>query len=96
MNTGKFVNLVCSIAEGDRPVTLQWLLNGMEITHDLGVNIVELNEGSSLLSIKYVSEKHAGNYSCIAKNLAGMDLYSSTLVVNGTKQIKVLMLDIYA
>lgn len=83
LNTGTVVTLPCTLAAGDRPVTLQWLFNGQEINPFLGVKVTELGDASSILSIVSINEKHAGEYSCIAKNEAGMDRHSSTLSVNG-------------
>ena len=73
----------CGLTDGDPPVTIKWLHNGHEVPSALGVNVVKLGELSTVLSISSVSEKHAGNYTCTATNVAGVDSYSSTLVVNG-------------
>lgn len=83
LNTGSVVILPCTLAAADRPVTLQWFLNGKEIPDYLGIKVTELGDTSSILSIGSVTAQHAGEYSCIAKNEAGMDKHSSVLVVNG-------------
>lgn len=40
-----------------------------------------------LLNIDAVSGAHAGNYTCVASNLAGQVDFSAALIVNGTIQI---------
>ncbi|XP_073989855.1 Down syndrome cell adhesion molecule 1 isoform X9 [Rhodnius prolixus] len=85
LNTGQISTLICSLAEGDRPVTLQWLFNGRELYDDrdeIGIKIVQISDGSTLLSINSVEARHAGTYTCVAKNEAGKETYTSNLVVN--------------
>lgn len=83
LNTGTVVTLPCTLAAGDRPVTLQWLFNGQEVNPSLGVKVMDIGDASSILSIISINEKLAGEYSCVAKNVAGMEKHSSVLVVNG-------------
>lgn len=90
LNTGTVVMLPCTLAAGDRPVILQWLFDGQEIPSYLGLKVTELGDASSILSIGSINAKHAGRYTCIAKNEAGMDMHSSVLVVNGTKFVSIL------
>jgi hypothetical protein len=77
------VTVPCGLTDGDPPVTIRWLYNGHDIPSNVGVVVVKLGELSTVLSISSVSEKNAGNYTCIAANSAGIDSFSSTLVVNG-------------
>lgn len=61
-----------------------WTLNGQLIKNSNDVSIGKFGKKTSVLNIDYVSEKHAGNYSCLASNQAGITSYSSELIVNGS------------
>lgn len=50
---------------------------------EIGIKIVQISDGSTLLSINSVEARHAGTYTCVAKNEAGKETYTSNLVVNG-------------
>lgn len=63
------------------------MLNGQLIPTDLGVNIGSFGKKVSVLNIDGVSERHAGNYTCIAANKAGINTYSTALAVKGTYYI---------
>lgn len=84
MNPGQIITVPCGVIEGDRPITLHWMFNGNPITPRMGVTVVNLGERSVILSISSVQASHAGNYTCTAKNFAGIDHRSAELVVKGT------------
>lgn len=83
MNSGEPVSIHCTISGGDLPVNVMWILNGNPI--DSFLNILTEKHGKRIhnLMIDSVSHRHAGNYTCIAKNLAGTAQHSSELIVNG-------------
>lgn len=69
------VSLTCSIVEGDAPVEITWLKDDERLPHSLGIKIVRV-EDMSILRIPSVHSVHNGNYTCLAKNMAGN--YSET------------------
>lgn len=73
----------CGISTGDMPVKFSWFLNGKPIDNTNGVNIGSFGKKDSVLSIDNLSETHAGNYTCLAQNRAGIASYHSELVVKG-------------
>lgn len=75
----------CYVLKGDLPVTIEWYFHGRPISMINGVRTVSLGSKSSILSIDSVSIAHAGEYTCLARNSAGEDEYSSTLTVHGSK-----------
>lgn len=60
-----------------------WLHNNENIKNDEGISINQINRKISTLSIDSVEARHAGEYSCVAKNLAGIATHSANLNVNG-------------
>lgn len=77
--SGQSVQVTCLVSEGDSPLEVFWNFNGSSkgvSTHKLG------SKGSSLL-IDDVDFEHRGNYTCYAKNIAGIISYSATLNVFG-------------
>lgn len=83
LNAGQLVTVPCAVVEGDAPITLQWQFNGQTITQRHQITVVQLGDRNVILSIASVDEKHGGNYSCVARNLAGYHAITDTLYVNG-------------
>ena len=90
VNWGEQVSTTCNVLKGDNPIKIQWTLNGEPITSKTHSDITVSRAGKkmSLLLIDSVSAHHAGEYACIAKNLAGSSSRSTILAVNGTCSMK--------
>lgn len=58
-------------------------MNGEKVTPAFGVNINQVGSRSNVLTIDSISGQHAGNYTCVVKNLAGTAIHSTMLIVNG-------------
>lgn len=65
------------------PITFKWFLNENPIGDDLGINIGSFGKKTSVISIETLSEKHAGNYTCLTQNRAGFSSYFAELIVKG-------------
>lgn len=76
-------SVTCSVLKGDAPIKFSWIFNGKKIYTNDGVLITSGGQRISLLSIDSVRSRHAGNYTCIAENLAGVVQHTSELFVNG-------------
>ncbi|KAF2905043.1 hypothetical protein ILUMI_01126, partial [Ignelater luminosus] len=87
VNSGDLASLTCSINKGDLPIKILWLHNNENIKNDEGILINQINRKISTLSIDSVEAKHAGEYTCVAKNLAGTAIHSASLNVNVLPQI---------
>lgn len=87
---GESVTVQCSIYTGDIPVRFSWMLNGKPIDEMNGYNIGSFGKKTSVLAIDSVSEEHAGNYTCLTSNRAGLSSFSNELVVQGI-EFKCLM-----
>lgn len=90
--------MTCAVIGGDKPITSWWLFNNKNISQTLNqINIVPLGDAGSILSITAVHSDHAGEYTCVVKNLAGFAEHSSSLLVNGIHKwvSKIIFIFIY-
>lgn len=70
------------IQAGDPPLILRWLKDGVSLPLELGIQVMQ-DDFSSTLAIPRVSRAHAGNYTCIAGNMAKSASVTAQLVVSG-------------
>lgn len=92
-NFGESASVQCLVTSGDFPVSFAWLFNGREINENVyDVSMVKLGKKISALSIDFVRDHHAGNYTCVAVNRATSVNYTAELVVNGTKHQLIVFL----
>ncbi|XP_018577221.1 Down syndrome cell adhesion molecule-like protein Dscam2 isoform X9 [Anoplophora glabripennis] len=82
INSGDVVSLACSINKGDLPLNITWEFNGTSLRDMYGVTVSMVNKRLSTLSIESVQADNAGEYKCIARNLAGYAEHSAYLYVN--------------
>lgn len=75
--------VACTVTKGDAPIELIWLFNDHRLRTGDGVLITHTNQKLSMLFIESVQPRHAGNYTCIARNRAGQVQHSSDLKVMG-------------
>lgn len=80
---GDSITVQCSITSGDLPVKFKWFLHDKIIAENIGIKIGSFGRKTSVISIDTLSEKHAGNYTCLAENIAGTNTYSTELIVKG-------------
>ncbi|KFM70517.1 Down syndrome cell adhesion molecule-like protein, partial [Stegodyphus mimosarum] len=79
---GLKVQMYCGLIEGEAPVHFQWQKNGESLTANDNVNIMTHQDFSRLV-INKVDVESSGNYTCVAKNNRGQDMYSAHLAVRG-------------
>lgn len=63
---GESASVQCTISGGDLPMTVQWMLNGIEIPPHLEATTAKIGKRIHVLSIESVKADHRGNYSCVA------------------------------
>lgn len=80
---GESVQMTCHASKGDRPMSITWTFEGRELSPKMDIKTMKMAEQTSFLSIASVTGAHSGNYTCIAKNRAGEDRYSTSLHVKG-------------
>lgn len=89
VNFDEAVAATCIITKGDLPIKIWWTLvddfTGFEknLTTNDGVVITRTSQKLSLLNIDAVKARHRGNYTCVAKNKAGISQHSAFLAING-------------
>ncbi|XP_061517362.1 cell adhesion molecule Dscam2 isoform X33 [Anopheles gambiae] len=71
----------CAVAKGDPPIEINWMFNGSKLFTSDGILITKSGQKISFLSIESVQARHAGNYTCVAKNRAGFAEHTSELKV---------------
>lgn len=83
LNFGESASVQCTVSGGDLPMTVEWTLNGLPIPTYLEVSTPKIGKRIHVLSIDSVKADHAGNYSCVATNQAGMAEFTAPLIVIG-------------
>ncbi|RZF38602.1 hypothetical protein LSTR_LSTR010935 [Laodelphax striatellus] len=84
---GQTAQVACMVLSGDPPIDIAWNFHGSSSSSssdipDLGIQTMKVGAKSNMLIIEAASSRHYGNYTCIAKNRAGVDKYTTTLKVH--------------
>lgn len=82
---GNPVQMTCLVLEGDTPLQISWTFQGLESSTrtQTGVTTMKVGTKSSLLLIDSADAEHSGNYTCSARNAAGVANYTAEIIVNG-------------
>lgn len=80
--SGESVQMMCHISKGDTPLEVYWEFNGRPLSRELGSGSI-VGDRSSVLMLPSVTGAHSGNYTCIAKNRAGVASYTTVLKIIG-------------
>lgn len=83
VNSNELVSLTCSVKEGDLPLKITWMHNNRTVDNGDGISVMNMNKKISMLSIDSVEAVHAGEYTCVVQNAAGVAKHSAHLKVNG-------------
>lgn len=80
-------------------MSITWTFEGKDLSTHTGIKTMKMTEQTSFLSIASVTGAHSGNYTCIARNRAGEDRYSTTLnikcISNKCRSMRHIYLRIY-
>lgn len=88
LSEGMFVRVSCVISRGDLPLNISWLKDFRPLMPEFGLNIRNLDEYSSILSIDYLTTHHNGNYTCLASNTAASATFTAPLLVYGKMSVQ--------
>lgn len=89
LNLDETIAATCIVIKGDLPIHVWWTLRDdyhnteRNLTSNDGVMITKTSQKISVLNIEAVKARHRGNYTCYAKNKAGISQYSAYLAING-------------
>lgn len=89
VNFDEAVAATCIITKGDVPIQVWWTLVDdfdkfeKNLSTNDGILITRTSQKLSLLNIDAVKARHRGNYTCYAKNKAGISQHSAFLYING-------------
>lgn len=85
INAGEIASIQCAVLKGDLPLEITWMFNDKPITRER-TDVTVSSSGKRLrqLTIESVNAGHAGEYTCVASNVAGSTSKSALLHVNGT------------
>jgi Immunoglobulin domain len=91
VNFDEAVALTCIITKGDTPIEIWWTFvdfigSTKNLTSGNGVVITRTSQKLSVLNIDAVRGHHRGNYTCSAKNKAGISQHSAFLSINGDEK----------
>lgn len=80
---GHSASIMCSLKEGDPPISFVWMKDGDLATSFPGIEVVS-REFTSTLTILSSTSIHAGNYYCKAYNPVSWSMTKTTILVDGT------------
>ena len=87
LRLGQRVSMLCSVTDGDLPLTLKWYRHDQLLMPETnsagGISITEIGSYESVLRIDNLRPEHNANFTCIAENYAGSVAHSQTLKVKG-------------
>lgn len=85
VNAGDVASVLCMVTKGDFPMEISWMFQNQPLDDKMDDVIVsDSGKRGKQLTIEAVRAKHAGEYTCIASNIAGSVTRTAVLDVNGT------------
>ena len=90
MRLGQRVSMLCSVTDGDLPLTLKWYRHDQLLLPEAvasGISITEIGHYESVLRIDDLRPEHNANFTCVAENFAGEARHSQLLRVKGRSYI---------
>lgn len=87
-NFGDSASVQCLVTSGDLPVEFRWFFNGRPVSEVAGITTAKMGKRNSVLTIDSVTDRHMGNFSCQAANIATTVNFTAELIVNGTRIIQ--------
>lgn len=83
IEAGQKFKISCVLSSGSVPVDFSWLKNDQVIVPDDNMQIQNMADDSSFLTIRSTRSDHSGVYKCIATNSVGSDHNEVQVVVKG-------------
>ena len=84
MMYGEDTTLMCDVSKGDDPLTISWSFHGENVSgSSMGLSTFKIGRRTSLLKIESIIPGHSGEYTCTARNEAGIANHTASLIVHG-------------
>lgn len=90
LQQGQRYTILCSVSQGDYPITIKWFKDGKLISSSsgltpefAGIGVIHVSPFSSNLVFDSLRPDHMGNYTCEASNTAGSVTHNGTMVIHG-------------
>ncbi|XP_071041659.1 cell adhesion molecule Dscam1 isoform X4 [Parasteatoda tepidariorum] len=75
------VSVTCFAVSSKKPLTFDWLKNGETIGKSFRNIRIDNNEDYSILILNNVTQRNAGNYTCLVKNDVGSSKHTASLYI---------------
>ncbi|KAK6620957.1 hypothetical protein RUM43_011256 [Polyplax serrata] len=85
---GQGAQLTCYVSEGDAPIEIFWTFGGANVSSIPGVSTTQIMKKTSLLTIEPATSEHRGEYTCHARNSAGMSNHTASLSINVVPEVE--------
>ncbi|KAK5645477.1 hypothetical protein RI129_006777 [Pyrocoelia pectoralis] len=82
LHADEMVSTTCTVNKGDLPLNISWLLNQQSVSNIKTITVMQTNKRISQLSIETLQAEHAGEYTCLASNVAGVATFKAQLNIN--------------
>ncbi|XP_068242659.1 cell adhesion molecule Dscam2-like [Palaemon carinicauda] len=84
LSEGMRTQVMCGVSQGDAPITIEWLKDGHLFSKErsLDIQVMMLDDFSSVLAIRSLTPGHSGRYTCQVRNAAATERYTAALTVN--------------
>lgn len=82
------ITKTCNVVTGDPPISIEWTKDNQSLNDaSLDVKINDIPDVGSTLVFHNIQQKHAGNYTCIARNRVGQDSFTAPMIVKGELKV---------
>ncbi|XP_076363662.1 cell adhesion molecule Dscam1-like isoform X3 [Tachypleus tridentatus] len=85
---GAQTSVYCGLSKGTRPIDFTWKKNGRALKSVNGKIHILTPDGSTVLEIQRLDSSDIGNYTCIARNYFGEDVFTSSLLLEDSPKIQ--------
>ncbi|XP_064480488.1 cell adhesion molecule Dscam1-like [Ornithodoros turicata] len=84
LHEGQRFNVLCTVSKGDSPVHIAWYKDEAPVSSSgpAAVTVLNVTQFSSTLIFEKVLAEHRGNYTCEARNAAGVVRATATMVIH--------------
>lgn len=81
---GEAGQVTCLVSAGDLPLEIFWTVPSPKNRAWLGISVTKVGGKASTLLIDSATHTHRGDYTCTAKNRAGVTQFTTSLEIHGT------------